>query len=59
MPRCQRYPNAAPRLAVYDALRRLLNVFVTDLLSEVRARVAALGATTLAEIRHAPHGWRA
>ncbi|MGA2084720.1 MAG: deoxyguanosinetriphosphate triphosphohydrolase, partial [Terracidiphilus sp.] len=28
---------------------------VTDLLNEVRARVAALGATTLAEVRQAPH----
>jgi dGTPase len=50
----ERFPNAAPRLAVYDALRRLLNVFVTDLLNEVRTRVAALGAVTLAEIRRAP-----
>jgi dGTPase len=48
------YPNAAPRLAVYDALRRMLNVFVSDLLAEVRRRVHALGATTLEEIRHAP-----
>ena len=50
----ERFPHAAPRLAVYDALRRLLNVFVTDLLSEVRTRVVALGAATLAEIRLAP-----
>jgi len=49
-----RYPSAAPRLAVYDALRRLLNSFVTDLLHEVRSRVAGLGATTLADIRRAP-----
>ncbi len=48
------YPNAAPRLAVYDALRRMLNVFVSDLLAEVRRRVQALGAATLEEIRHAP-----
>ena len=33
---------AAPKLAVYDALRRMLNAFVTDLMNEVRARVAAL-----------------
>ncbi len=39
---------------VYEALRRVLNAFVTDLIEEVRARVAALGATTLAEIRRAP-----
>jgi len=48
------FPGAAPRLAVYDALRRLLNALVTDLADEVRARVAALGATTLDEIRRAP-----
>jgi len=48
------YRNAAPRLAVYEALRRLLDALVTDLMSEIPARVAALGATTLADIRHAP-----
>jgi dGTPase len=48
------YPNAAPRLAVYEALRRLLNAMVTDLMNEVRARVAALGTTTLADVRQAP-----
>jgi dGTPase len=50
----QNYPGAAPRLAVYDALRRLLNLLVTDLLEETRRRVAALGATTLIDIRRAP-----
>jgi dGTPase len=48
------YPNAAPRLAVYEALRRLLNLLVTDLMNETRARVAALDAVTLADIRRAP-----
>jgi dGTPase len=48
------FPQAAPRLTVYEALRRLLNVFVSDLLTEVRARVAASGAATLADIRRAP-----
>ena len=48
------YPAAATRLCVYDALRRMLNAFVSDLLVEVRRRVAALGATTLDEIRRAP-----
>jgi dGTPase len=48
------YPAAAPKLAVYDALRRLLNAFVTDLLNEIRARVTALGATALEDIRRAP-----
>jgi dGTPase len=49
-----RYPNAAPKVVVYEALRRVLNVLVTDLIEEVRARVTALGATTLDEIRRAP-----
>jgi len=48
------YPAAAPKLPVYEALRRVLNALVTDLIDEVRTRVAALGATTLAEIRRAP-----
>jgi dGTPase len=48
------YPAAAPRLAIYEALRRFLNALVTDLMNEVRARVDAIGATTLAEIRTAP-----
>jgi dGTPase len=48
------YPHAAPKVVVYEALRRMLNALVTDLIGEVRARVTALGATTLAEIRRAP-----
>ena len=48
------WPAAVPRLTVYEALRSLLNVLVTDLINEVRARVAALGATTLTDIRNAP-----
>lgn len=53
------YPAAAPKLpvpklAVYEALRRMLNALVTDLMDEVRARVAALGATTLEDVRRAP-----
>jgi dGTPase len=48
------FPTAAPRLAVYEALRRVLNAWVTDLIEEVYARVTALGATTLTEIRRAP-----
>jgi dGTPase len=48
------YPTAAPRLAVYQALRSLLDAMVTDLMNEVGVRVAAIGATTLADIRNAP-----
>ncbi|MGA3071482.1 MAG: dGTP triphosphohydrolase [Terracidiphilus sp.] len=49
----RQYPNAAPKLAVNEALKQVLNALVTDLLNEVRARVGAIGATTLAEIRQA------
>jgi dGTPase len=49
-----KFPHAAPRLAVYDALRRMLNAFVSNLLCEVRARVAARGALTLTDVRRAP-----
>jgi len=48
------FPAAPPRLAMYEALRQLLNAWVTDLIAEVRRRVDALGATTLDEIRSAP-----
>jgi dGTPase len=48
------YPRAAAKVVVYEALRRVLNALVSDLIEEVRARVRSLGATTLDEIRHAP-----
>jgi len=51
---CAKFPAAPPRLAVYEALRQLLNAWVTDLIDEVRRRVRALGATTLEGIRSAP-----
>jgi len=42
---------------VYEALRRVLNALVTDLIEEVRARVTALGATTLDRFGTHPRGW--
>ena len=48
------FPSAAPKLIVYQALRQILNAFVTDLLDEVRSRVDALGAASLQDIRRAP-----
>jgi len=45
---------APPRLAAYEALRQLLNAWVTDLIEEIRRRVNALGATSLDEVRLAP-----
>jgi len=49
-----KYPAAASKVLVYEALRRLLNALATDLINEVETRVTALGAKSLAEIRHAP-----
>lgn len=48
------YPAAAPRTAVYEALKRVLNALVTDLIGQIRLEAAALGATELAHIRRAP-----
>jgi dGTPase len=47
-------PKAKPKLVVYEALRRMLDAMVTDLIRETRARVTALGANTLEGIRRAP-----
>jgi dGTPase len=48
------FPNAAPSLTASEALKRVLNALVTDLIGEVRSRVNSLGITTLAEVRRAP-----
>ncbi len=49
------YPAAPPKQAVYETLKLVLNALVTDLIDEVSRQVSALGATTLDEIRRAPH----
>jgi dGTPase len=48
------YPSAQTKQATYETLNRMLNALVTDLMEEVRNRVAAVGATTLDDIRRAP-----
>jgi dGTPase len=48
------HPGTTPKLAVYDAIRRMLDAMVTDLLQEISGQVAAIGVTTLDEIRRAP-----
>jgi dGTPase len=48
------YPAAASKLTVNEAIKGILNALVTDLMEEMRRQVAALGATTLDEIRRAP-----
>jgi dGTPase len=50
----EQYPASAPKLTINEALRRVLNALVTDLMNEVRSRVATLGARSLKEIRLAP-----
>jgi dGTPase len=47
-------PGAAPRHTVSEALKRLLNALVTDLIAEVRERVADAGAATLDDVRNVP-----
>lgn len=49
-----KYPDAAPRLTISEALRRMLNALVTDLMREVRAQVRRQGITTLEQVREAP-----
>jgi dGTPase len=53
------YPAAPAKLAAYEAIKRILNLFVTDLMEETRRQVAVLGAgrlddVGLDEIRRAP-----
>jgi dGTPase len=51
----RRNDAAAPlKLTIYETLNRVLDALVTDLIDEVRSRVAELGATSLDEIRRAP-----
>jgi dGTPase len=50
----QQFPAAAAKLTINEALKRILNLLVTDLMDEVRGRVAELGVSTLDEIRRAP-----
>jgi dGTPase len=48
------YSAVPQKLAIYETLKRVLDALVTDLMEETRRQVAALGATTLDEIRRAP-----
>jgi dGTPase len=50
----QQYPAAAPKLTINEALKRILNLLVTDLMNEMRHRVAALGVSSLDDVRRAP-----
>lgn len=49
-----KYPHAAPRVTVSEALRRVLNALVTDLIGAVHRRVELMGITSLDDVRRAP-----
>lgn len=49
-----KYPHAAPRVTVSEALRRVLNALVTDLIRAVHRRVELMGITSLDDVRRAP-----
>jgi dGTPase len=49
-----KYPDAAEKLVVNEAMKRVLNALVDDLINETRRRVEQAGATTLDAIRSAP-----
>ncbi|MGB8886567.1 MAG: deoxyguanosinetriphosphate triphosphohydrolase [Candidatus Korobacteraceae bacterium] len=49
-----KYPDAPDKLKFNEALKRVLNRFVTDLIETTGRRVQAAGVTTLDELRHYP-----
>jgi dGTPase len=51
----QQYPGVASKLSINEALKRILNLLVTDLMNEVRTRVSTVGASSLADVRRAPN----
>ena len=48
------FPAAGAKLGCYEALKRMLDSLVTDLLLETGKQVNALGAVTLEDVRRAP-----
>jgi dGTPase len=48
------FPAVPAKLGCYEALKRMLNALVTDLLMETGRQVKALGAATLKDVRRAP-----
>ena len=49
-----KYPHAVPRVTISEALRRVLNALVTDLIRAVHRRVELMGVTSLDDVRRAP-----
>jgi dGTPase len=55
VPMAAEYPDAPAKLVFNEALKRVLNALVDDLISETERQVSAAGITTLEGIRNAPH----
>jgi dGTPase len=49
-----RYPDAPEKLKFNEALKRVLNRFVTDLIENTGRRIQEAGIDSLAELRHLP-----
>lgn len=49
------YPDAAPKLLFHEALKRMLNALVDDLVTTTHCRVAENGIQSLLAVRHAGH----
>ena len=54
LPVLQRYPSVAPKLQFNEALKALLNYFVTDLMTHSREEVERLGLDSVEGVRHYP-----
>ena len=50
----RRYPDALPKLKFNEALKRVLNLLVTDLVENTVARVRAAAVKNLEEVRRSP-----
>ncbi|HEY4900007.1 MAG TPA: deoxyguanosinetriphosphate triphosphohydrolase [Terriglobales bacterium] len=50
----QKYPDAPDKLKFNEALKRMLNRFVTDLIDNTRARIAQSGVTSVDDVRRFP-----
>jgi dGTPase len=49
-----KYPDAPDKLKFNEALKRMLNRFVTDLIENTRSRVAKSGVTSVDDVRRLP-----
>jgi dGTPase len=50
----ERYPGIAPRRAVHETIRRIIDNLVSDLIDETERRVAAAAPADIDEVRAAP-----